>query len=88
MLTQAREILKKYIEGKDQDKFHILEEIYLPDGKVNFTIETDTISFPSEISGNKNITQALSKDFNEISVDYLKQFYETKVQAFMDRMLR
>jgi hypothetical protein len=64
MYKNAEYLLEKYVEGKDHDKFKILEEIYIPNAKVTFEIESDTISFPTEILGNKNIAQVLSAEFN------------------------
>ena len=74
MCKNAEYLLEKYVEGKDQDKFKILEGIYTPDAKVNFEIEPDTISFPTEILGNKNIAQVLSADFNR-KYDHVQTYY-------------
>ncbi len=74
MHKYAENLLEKYIEGKDQDKFKILEEIYLPDAQVAFEIQTDTISFPSELLGNINIAQVLSAEFNK-KYDNVKTYY-------------
>jgi len=74
MHKNAENLLEKYVEGKDQDKFKILEEIYIPNAKVNFEIEPDTISFPTEILGNKNIAQVLSAEFNR-KYDHVQTYY-------------
>ena len=74
MHKYAENLLEKYIEGKDQDKFEIFEEIYLPDAQVEFEIQTNTISFPSELLGNMNIAQVLSAEFNK-KYDNVKTYY-------------
>ena len=74
MHKNAEYLLEKYVEGKDQDKFKILEEIYIPNAKVTFEIESDTISFPTEILGNKNIAQVLSAEFNR-KYDHVQTYY-------------
>lgn len=74
MHKYAEDLLEKYIAGKDQDKFEILEEIYLPNAQVAFEIQTDTISFPSELFGNINIARVLSAEFNK-KYDNVKTYY-------------
>jgi len=74
MYKNAEYLLEKYVEGKDQDKFKILGEIYIPNAKVTFEIDSDTISFPTEISGNKNIAQVLSAEFNR-KYDHVQTYY-------------
>jgi len=74
MYKNAEYLLEKYVEEKDQDKFKILEKIYVPNAKVTFEIDTDTISFPTEILGNKNIAQVLSAEFNR-KYDHVQTYY-------------
>ena len=74
MSKDAEYLLEKYVEGKDQNKFSILEDIYKPDAKVTFEIESDGIAFPAEISGNKNIARVLSADFNR-KYDHVQTYY-------------
>lgn len=74
MYKNAEYLLEKYAEGKDRDKFEILEEIYMPNAKVTFEIESDTLSFPAEILGNKNIAQVLSAEFNR-KYDHVQTYY-------------
>ena len=74
MRSDVTTILEKYIEGKDQDNFKILEDIYTEDAKVIFQIRTPAITFPSEIVGRINIAQVLSKDFNR-KYDCIKTYY-------------
>ena len=74
MFKSAVEILEKYIVGKDQDQFQILEKIYLENAKVSFEINSETISFPQETHGNKDIAQVLSAEFNK-NYDNVKTYY-------------
>lgn len=70
-------ILEKYVEGKDNDTYQILEEIYAGNAIVQFEIHSDRISFPDEISGNIEIAQALSSDFNKKYTN-VKTYYLSK----------
>lgn len=69
-----KEILEKYILGKDTNRPTILEEIYSSDATVHFTIVPSTISFPAFIIGNREIAKVLSADFNE-RYDNVKTYY-------------
>jgi hypothetical protein len=69
----AEDILEKYVLGKDKDRFEILEEIYVTGAKVTFEINSETISFPREIAGNKEIAKVLSSDFNK-NFDHVKTY--------------
>lgn len=70
-------ILEKYIEGKDQDRYGILEEIYSPEATVSFEINTEDIQFPGTIRGNVEIAKILSMDFNR-KYHQVKTYYLSK----------
>lgn len=70
-------ILEKYVEGKDKDKYQILEEIYADNAIVQFEIHSDQISFPDKISGNIEIAKVLSVDFNK-KYTSVKTYYLSK----------
>lgn len=76
MNDNITKLLEKYIEGKDLDRYKILEDIYCPDAIVSFEIKPDTITFPSEIHGNIEIAKILSADFNQ-KYDLVKTYYLT-----------
>lgn len=65
MELSSLNILEKYVEGKDEDAYQILEDIYADNAIVQFEIQSDRISFPDEISGNIEIAKVLSADFNK-----------------------
>ncbi|WP_024955682.1 hypothetical protein [Sulfurospirillum arcachonense] len=73
-IFERKKILEAYIKGKDEDKFQILENIYLDTAQLLFKIDSDNISFPSEVEGNKTIAKVLSKDFNQ-KYDNVKTYY-------------
>lgn len=64
-ITTIKEVLEKYIKGKDTDQFKLLESIYSENSEVTFEIKPNSITFPSVISGNKEIAQILSSEFNK-----------------------
>ncbi len=71
MKKNSSEIIELYIEGKDFDKYSILEDIYSSKAEVEFEIASSSISFPDNIIGNEDIARVLSKNFN-------KQYAEVK----------
>ncbi|MGL1930597.1 MAG: hypothetical protein OCC45_02425 [Desulfotalea sp.] len=80
MKLSSIDILEKYIEGKDKDKYQILEEIYADNAIVKFEIKSDQISFPNEIVGNIEIAKVLSADFNKKYTD-VKTYYLSKPES-------
>lgn len=68
------ELLEKYIEGKDLDRYKILEKIYCQAATVSFEIVADNINFPNEIYGNVEIAKILSAEFNK-KYDLIRTYY-------------
>lgn len=79
MTISIENILELYIKGKDEDKYHLLEDIYSKSAEVEFEINSDNISFPSTINGNIEIAKVLSKDFNQ-NYTKVKTYYLVKPQ--------
>ncbi len=77
MNRNATEILESYVRGKDNDEYVILEKIYNENAKVIFEINSNNISFPDEIQGNKEIARVLSKDFNK-NYNSVRTYYLSK----------
>ena len=77
MIDKVYGLLEKYIEGKDLDRYKILEEIYSPTAIVSFIINADNVEFPNEIHGNLEIVKILSADFNK-KYDLVKTYYLSK----------
>jgi hypothetical protein len=65
MSNSIQKVLELYITGKDKDQPAVLENIYLPQARVIFKINSDTISFPPLLKGNIEIAKVLSADFNK-----------------------
>ena len=70
-------LLDRYIIGKDQDKYQILETIYDKKAEVEFEINSNAITFPSKIIGNTAIAKTLSADFNK-KYEKVKTYYLSK----------
>ena len=77
MKSSSIDILEKYIEGKDNDKYQILENIYADDSLVQFELKSEQISFPQKIFGNFEIAKILSADFNRKFTN-VKTYYLSK----------
>lgn len=77
MNDEQRHLLEQYIVGKDQDKFQVLEKIYLEKAEVEFKINSPNITFPGKIAGNRAIAKTLSADFNK-RYEKVKTYYLSK----------
>ena len=77
MNDEQRHLLEQYIVGKDQDKFQILEKIYLKGAEVEFKINSPNITFPGKVAGNRAIAKTLSADFNK-KYEKVKTYYLSK----------
>lgn len=76
-MTNTSDLLESYIEGKDADKYQILESIYSENAIVEFEIASRHISFPEKITGNREIARVLSKDFNK-KYQQVRTYYLSK----------
>ena len=89
IIRAVKEILEQYVNGKDRDRFELLETIYKLDSKVTFEIKPNSISFPSAISGNKEIAQVLSLDFNKkysnVKTYYLSDYFPSIESLKIDK---
>ncbi len=72
--NKITKLLEKYVEGKDLDRYQILEDIYCQTATVSFEIVSDNINFPNEIYGNVEIAKILSADFNK-KYDLVRTYY-------------
>jgi len=86
LIDEAEDVLEKYVAGKDQNRFEILEEIYKSDARVTFEINSNSISFPLEIHGNREIAQVLSAEFNK-KYDNVKTYYLSKKFPRIDNLI-
>ena len=77
MENNAIYLLEQYVVGKDQNNYQILERIYDKDAEVEFEINTDSITFPTRITGNTSIAKTLSKDFNK-KYEKVRTYYLSK----------
>jgi hypothetical protein len=64
-MADVRELLERYVEAKDRTLPERMPDIYLPDAVLTYSIETDEISFPSEVRGVQGITDTLVREFGK-----------------------
>lgn len=88
-IRAVKEVLEQYINGKDKDRFELLETIYKLNSKVTFEIKPTIISFPSVINGNIEIAQVLSLDFNKkysnVKTYYLSDCFPSIYKLSIDK---
>jgi hypothetical protein len=58
-------LLEKYFQAKDGNQPQLMQEIFLPDALLTFSIATDGISFPERTEGLEAITHTLVTDFRK-----------------------
>ena len=59
-------VLRKYFQAKDENRPHLLEEVFAPDAILQITNKTDTIAFPSVTNGCQAIADVLVRRFGQI----------------------
>ncbi len=64
-LEVQKKIVSKYIYAKDNNKPHMMKDIFTKNAILNMELETKNISFPSESMGLDSITNVLVKEFNK-----------------------
>ncbi len=60
----AREILGRYSRAKDDNKPHLLTEVFSPGAVLEMEVATENISFPASTAGLDEITGVLVRDFS------------------------
>ena len=86
IIEKISDLLEKYIQGKDLDKYQILEEIYCSTAIVSFEIKAGNIKFPDEVHGNIEIAKVLSADFNK-TYDLVKTYYLSSYFPDIDKLV-
>ncbi len=64
MNREFKNIVRSYIKAKDENKPHLMNGIFSESATLKMKVETDNISFPSEVTGLKDITEVLIHKFN------------------------
>ncbi|WP_072682660.1 hypothetical protein [Arcobacter sp. LA11] len=57
--------ISKYIYAKDNNKPHLMKNIFTSSAKLDMKLKTENISFPSETLGLTSISKVLINDFNK-----------------------
>ncbi len=70
----VKDVLSRYMDGKDNIKPDVLQTSFSVDGIVTFEINTPNISFPDEIVGNRRISEVMFGDFHEL-FGQVKSYY-------------
>jgi hypothetical protein len=63
-MSTPKVLLERYVDAKDLAKPHLIPEVYSRDALLTFSIETDAISFPLEVTGAASIAKVLVTDFS------------------------
>lgn len=71
----------RYLQGKDTNQPHLLEAVFCDDAVLKMRVLSDSIDFPSEVVGLKDITHTLCAGFNE-------RFEHIRTLCFLDTVLR
>ncbi|WP_028469552.1 hypothetical protein [Neptunomonas japonica] len=64
MNTRFKSLISQYIKAKDNNKPHLMNEVFAEPATLKMLVQTDNISFPAEVEGSKRITQTLVSEFN------------------------
>lgn len=71
----------RYIQGKDAHLPHLFDTVFCDDAVLKMRVLSDSIDFPSEVVGLKDITHTLCLDFNE-------RFENIRTLCFLNTVLR
>ncbi len=59
-----QDVISCYIRAKDDNKPHLMTEAFVDDAVLSMSVETENISFPSNVEGLDEITKTLVSDFS------------------------
>jgi len=76
----AEELLQTYFRAKDENRPHLMREVFAPDATLEMVVNTGTISFPPVSRGLSAITDVLVRNFG--------QTYENVYSFYLDRPRR
>jgi len=75
-------VLRKYFQAKDENRPHLLDEVFAPDAILQITNKTDTIAFPSVTNGCQAIADVLVRRFGQI-YENIYSFYMSRPSEFL-----
>ncbi|WP_293268604.1 hypothetical protein [Neptunomonas sp.] len=64
MNTRFKHLINQYIKAKDNNKPHLMNEVFAEQATLKMLVQTDNISFPAAVEGLGNITHTLVSEFN------------------------
>ena len=53
----------RYIRAKDENRPHLLDEVFAPQAELEMAVHSDAISFPSRVHGREGIADVLVRQF-------------------------
>lgn len=65
MNKEYKALISRYIKAKDESKPHLMTSVFSEESTLRMKVQTDNISFPSEVSGLDEITETLVRGFNQ-----------------------
>ena len=63
-ITKQKQIIQTYLRAKDENKPHLMKELFTDSAILEMKLKTENISFPSKTVGLDNITEVLIKNFS------------------------
>jgi len=72
--------LNRYIDGKDNNRPAVLKALYCSDAVLAFSLDDQSMSFPTRVEGAQEIAKVLSGDFNQ-RYQRVKTWYLTQPVA-------
>jgi len=70
-------LLRRYFHAKDENRPHLLGDVFAPDAQLRIVNHSDNISFPAETAGTEAIADVLVRRFN--------QAHENVYSFYLDR---
>jgi len=64
MQNDYKKIISIYIKAKDDSKPHLMKSVFSENAILKMKVQTENISFPADVIGVDDITEALVRNFN------------------------
>ncbi len=64
-IDQLKKLVAEYLSAKDNNKPHLMQQVFTADAELRMQVASDNITFPPQVSGEAEITAILVQRFNE-----------------------
>ncbi|WP_261842464.1 hypothetical protein [Aliamphritea ceti] len=64
-MGQLRRHIEAYLIAKDNNKPHLMPQVFIQDAELRMQVDSNNINFPPKVSGEAEITATLVQRFNE-----------------------